>query len=42
MPIKKTSLVYGAGGFIGGQLVNNLKKEVYWVRGIDFKGHRIF
>lgn len=33
----KKALVCGAGGFIGGHLVNRLKKEGYWVRGIDLK-----
>jgi nucleoside-diphosphate-sugar epimerase len=33
----KKALVCGAGGFIGGHLVNNLKKDGYWVRGIDLK-----
>jgi len=34
---KKTAVVCGAGGFIGGHLVNRLKGEGYWVRGIDIK-----
>ncbi|MEQ8581151.1 MAG: NAD-dependent epimerase/dehydratase family protein [Marinoscillum sp.] len=33
----KKALVCGAGGFIGGHLVNRLKKEGYWVRGVDLK-----
>jgi nucleoside-diphosphate-sugar epimerase len=33
----KTALVLGAGGFIGGHLANKLKKEDYWVRGVDLK-----
>ena len=33
----KTALVLGAGGFIGNHLVSRLKKEGYWVRGIDLK-----
>lgn len=33
----KTAIVCGAGGFIGGHLVNRLKSEGYWVRGIDLK-----
>ena len=33
----KTALVLGAGGFIGNHLVNRLKKENYWVRGVDIK-----
>ena len=35
----KTALVCGAGGFIGGHLVKRLKKEGYWVRGLDIKHH---
>ena len=35
----KTALVCGAGGFIGGHLVKRLKKEGYWVRGVDIKEH---
>ena len=34
---KKTALVCGAGGFIGHHLVKRLKKEGYWVRGVDIK-----
>ena len=33
----KTALVLGAGGFIGNHLVAQLKKEGYWVRGVDLK-----
>lgn len=33
----KTALVLGAGGFIGNHLVNRLKSEGYWVRGVDLK-----
>ncbi|HWB26796.1 MAG TPA: NAD-dependent epimerase/dehydratase family protein [Chitinophagaceae bacterium] len=33
----KKALVCGAGGFIGGHLVNRLKIEGYWVRGVDLK-----
>jgi len=33
----KTALVCGAGGFIGGHLVKRLKKEGFWVRGVDLK-----
>lgn len=33
----KTALVCGAGGFIGSHLVKRLKKEDYWVKGIDLK-----
>ena len=35
----KKALVCGAGGFIGGHLVQRLKKEGYWVRGVDIKEH---
>tara|TARA_R100001163_G_scaffold65616_1_gene63542 strand:+ start:1456 stop:2532 length:1077 start_codon:yes stop_codon:yes gene_type:complete len=33
----KKALVLGAGGFIGNHLVSRLKKEGYWVRGVDLK-----
>lgn len=35
----KRALVCGAGGFIGGHLVKRLKKEGYWIRGVDIKEH---
>ncbi len=35
----KTALVCGAGGFIGGHLVKQLKSEGFWVRGVDLKFH---
>jgi len=35
--MKKTAVVLGAGGFIGNHLVNRLKSEGYWVRGVDIK-----
>lgn len=35
----KRALVCGAGGFIGGHLVKRLKREGYWVRGVDIKNH---
>jgi len=35
----KRILVDGAGGFIGGHLVKRLKREGYWVRGVDIKRH---
>ena len=35
----KRSLVCGAGGFIGGHLVKRLKREGFWVRGVDLKYH---
>ena len=34
---KKTALVFGAGGFIGSHMVKRLKREGYWVRGVDLK-----
>jgi len=34
---KKTALVLGAGGFIGSHMVKRLRKEGYWVRGVDVK-----
>jgi len=33
----KKALVCGAGGFIGSHLVKRLKKDGYWVRGVDLK-----
>ena len=33
----KKALVCGAGGFIGSHLGNHLKKEGFWVRGVDLK-----
>ena len=33
----KKALVLGAGGFIGSHLVKHLKKEGFWVRGVDLK-----
>jgi GDP-D-mannose 3', 5'-epimerase len=35
----RKAIVCGAGGFIGGHLVRRLKKEGYWVRGVDIKKH---
>jgi nucleoside-diphosphate-sugar epimerase len=35
----RTALVCGAGGFIGGHLVKRLKREGFWVRGVDLKHH---
>jgi nucleoside-diphosphate-sugar epimerase len=37
--MKKEALVCGAGGFIGGHLVSRLKREGFWVRGVDLKEH---
>ena len=33
----KKVLVLGAGGFIGAHLVNRLKSEGCWVKGVDLK-----
>jgi len=33
----KNALVCGAGGFIGSHMVKRLKKEGFWVRGVDLK-----
>lgn len=33
----KTALVCGAGGFIGSHLINRLKQDGFWVRGVDLK-----
>ena len=33
----KKALVLGAGGFIGSHLVKRLKREGFWVRGVDLK-----
>lgn len=37
MSEQKQALVCGAGGFIGSHLVKRLKKEGFWVRGVDLK-----
>lgn len=37
MKKQKRALVCGAGGFIGSHLVKSLKKDGYWVRGVDLK-----
>jgi nucleoside-diphosphate-sugar epimerase len=37
MKANQTALVLGAGGFIGGHLVKRLKREGFWVRGVDLK-----
>ncbi|MCG8571395.1 MAG: NAD-dependent epimerase/dehydratase family protein [Spirochaetes bacterium] len=34
---QKKALVLGAGGFIGSHMVKKLKKEGFWVRGVDLK-----
>lgn len=34
---KKKVIVTGAGGFIGSHLVKRLKKEGFWVKGVDLK-----
>lgn len=33
----RSALVLGAGGFIGSHLVKRLKREGFWVRGVDLK-----
>ena len=33
----KTALVLGAGGFIGSHMVKRLRKEGFWVKGVDLK-----
>ena len=35
----KFALVCGAGGFIGNHIVKRLKREKFWVRGVDIKHH---
>jgi GDP-D-mannose 3', 5'-epimerase len=35
----RKAVVCGAGGFIGGHLVERLKGEGFWVRGVDIKQH---
>lgn len=35
--MKRTAIVYGAGGFIGSHMVKRLKKEGYYVIGYDLK-----
>src|SRR6201981_2000300 len=35
----KFALVCGAGGFIGGHLVKRLKRDGFWVRGVDLEFH---
>jgi len=37
MKNKKTALVLGGGGFIGGHLAKKLKEEGFWVRVVDIK-----
>jgi GDP-D-mannose 3', 5'-epimerase len=37
MNANNLALVLGAGGFIGGHLVKRLKREGFWVRGVDLK-----
>src|SRR5262249_37933954 len=37
--MSKSALVCGAGGFIGGHLVKQLKRDGYWVRAVDLKFH---
>src|SRR5258708_16341952 len=35
--VGKAAMVCGAGGFIGHHLVRRLKREGFWVRGVDLK-----
>jgi len=35
----KKILIGGAGGFIGGHLVQRLKEEGFWIRAVDLKEH---
>ncbi len=35
----KKALVCGGGGFIGGHLIKRLKRDGFWVRGVDLKLH---
>lgn len=35
--MSKTAVVCGAGGFIGAHLVRRLRREGFWVRGVDIK-----
>jgi hypothetical protein len=37
MQKQKRALICGAGGFIGSHLAKRLKKEGYWVKGVDLK-----
>ena len=40
--MKKTALVLGGGGFIGGHLAKRLKDEGFWVRIVDIKNQHEF
>ena len=33
----KKAIVLGGGGFIGNHLIQRLKSEGFWVRGVDLK-----
>jgi nucleoside-diphosphate-sugar epimerase len=37
LAMKKKALVTGAGGFVGTHLIRKLKRERYWIRGVDLK-----
>jgi len=40
--MKKTALVLGGGGFIGGHLAKRLKDDGFWVRVVDIKSEHEF
>ena len=40
--MKKTALVLGGGGFIGGHLAKRLKEDGFWVRVVDIKSEHEF
>jgi nucleoside-diphosphate-sugar epimerase len=40
--MRKTALVLGGGGFIGGHLAKKLKKDGFWVRVVDIKSNHEF
>ena len=40
--MRKTALVLGGGGFIGGHLAKRLKEDGFWVRVVDIKNKHEF
>ena len=40
--MRKTALVLGGGGFIGGHLAKRLKEDGFWVRVVDIKSKHEF